>query len=250
VSVNNENPYPQLFIDTKTGIAGFKTNPRQELFTKDVLQEGIVELGPDGRLPWQEWAWKERLAKGKKYQDPEALADVQPIARCMMPSVNMHGNPKIVQTPTKILMLYEGYHAFRTIQLEETPHAGAPIKLFGGNARGRWEGDTLVVHSTNFTGQTWHDMSGLFESDAMQVTERYTVVDADKMTYEVTVTDPKLFTKPWKTAGHFERDPNDSEFLEDSCVEGQVIGHQLESVLYKLGRGAITSRPESSSPQR
>jgi hypothetical protein len=181
VSVNNENPYPQLFIDPKTGVAGFKVNPRQELHTKDVLREGIVDLGANGRLPWQDWAWKERLAKGKKFQDPESLADVQPIARCMTPSINMHG------------------------------------------------------------------MSGLFESDAMKVTERYTVTDQDTIQYEVTVDDPKLFTRPWKILGHFERDSADSEYLEDSCVEGQVIGRQLESVLHKLGRGRATSRPETTA---
>jgi hypothetical protein len=67
-----------------------------------------------------------------------------------------------------------------------------------GDSRGRWEGDTLVVDVTDFNDETWFDRAGNFHSDALHVIERYTLTDSDHITYEVTIEDPKVFTRPWK----------------------------------------------------
>ena len=64
-------------------------------------------------------------------------------------------------------------------------------------ARGRYEGNSLVINLTNFNGYTWFDMAGNFHSDALQVVERYTPINADTLQYEATMTDPKVFTRPW-----------------------------------------------------
>ena len=67
-----------------------------------------------------------------------------------------------------------------------------------GDSRGRWEGDTLVVDVVHFTDQTWFDRAGNFHSDALHVIERYTLIGPDHINYEVTIEDPKVFTRPWK----------------------------------------------------
>ena len=241
VTPNNRSGYPVIGI-FDDGTVGFKANLR-ETRGEDVVREGIVDLEPDGGLPWHPWAFEERKAKTKKLMDPESLADLQPGQRCMAPSVNKLGSPKILQSPGKVVMVYND--VYRIIPLDGRPHVGTAMRLFSGNPRGRWEGNTLIVESTNFTGMTWHNMTGLFESDVMRIIERFTVVDADTMEYEITVDDPELFTRTWTTRGSFQRDrrdPKDSDFLEIACHEGNVVGRALESSLWRLGRARPSAR--------
>jgi hypothetical protein len=67
-----------------------------------------------------------------------------------------------------------------------------------GDSRGRWEGDTLVVDSIHFNDETWFDNAGNFHSEALHLVERFTPVGPDHINYEVTIEDPKVFTRPWK----------------------------------------------------
>ena len=79
-----------------------------------------------------------------------------------------------------------------------TPHPPGHIDWWMGDSRGRWEGDTLAVDLIHFNDQTWFDKAGNFHSDALHEVERYTLLDADHINYEVTIEDPKVFTRPWK----------------------------------------------------
>ena len=79
----------------------------------------------------------------------------------------------------------------------DSPHPGG-LQFYMGDSRGRWEGDTLVVDVVHFTDQTWFDRCGNFHSDALHVVERYTPIGANHINYEVTIEDPKVFTRPWK----------------------------------------------------
>jgi hypothetical protein len=89
-----------------------------------------------------------------------------------------------------------------------------------GDSRGRWEGDTLVVDVTNFNDKTWFDMAGNFHSDALHVVERYTPISPDHITYEVTIEDPKVFTRPWKmSVPLYRRVEKDLQLLEYDCVD-------------------------------
>jgi hypothetical protein len=102
-----------------------------------------------------------------------------------------------VQTPEHVLMLYEYVHTSRTIRTNGTPHPPPDIELWMGDSRGRWEGDTLVVDVTSFTGKTWLDRSGNYHSPSLRVVERYTPQGPNHILYRATLEDPEVFTRPW-----------------------------------------------------
>jgi hypothetical protein len=104
---------------------------------------------------------------------------------------------QIVQTPKQVTILYEYVHAVRNIFID-TPHPKGSIEWWMGDSRGHWEGDTLTVDVVDFNDQTWFDRAGNFHSEALHVVERYTPTDASHITYEVTIEDPKVFTRSWK----------------------------------------------------
>ena len=141
---------------------------------------------------------------------PEALARAQellnrrsvddPVAYCLPPT-----SPRItpislfpmefVQTPTKLVILYEYFWLFRSIPIG-APHPEDVDPSFMGDSVARWEGDTLVVDVTNFKPGGWLG-GGFVHSDALHLVERYTRVDRDQINYVVTIEDPKVLTKPF-----------------------------------------------------
>lgn len=157
--------------------------------------QGVVE---GNEIPYQPWA----LAKKKENFENRATAD--PEARCYLPGVPrityMPFPFQIVQTPKELIILYEYVHAVRDIRADGTRHPDGHIDWWLGDSRGRWEGDALLVDVTDFNDRTWFDRAGNFHSDALHVTERYSLTDADHIDYQVTIEDPKVFTRPWKMA--------------------------------------------------
>jgi hypothetical protein len=143
---------------------------------------------------------------------PDALARKQdnfanratrdPETKCYLPGVPrstyMPFPFQIIQMPDVTTILYEYVHATRHIYTNGTPHIRGPLDWWMGDSRGHWEGDTLVVDVVHFSGDTWFDRAGNYHSDALHVTERYSFMDADHVNYEVTIEDPKVFTRPWK----------------------------------------------------
>ena len=105
---------------------------------------------------------------------------------------------QIFQTPDYVTIAFEYAHGIRTIYANGTPHPRGPINWWLGDSRGRWDSDTLVVDVVHFTDQTWLDRAGNFHSDALHLVERYTLAGPDHLRYEVTIEDPKVFTRPWK----------------------------------------------------
>jgi hypothetical protein len=96
-----------------------------------------------------------------------------------------------------------------------------------GDSRARWEGDALVVSVRHFNADTWFDRAGNFHSEEMQLTERFSFVDRDTISYEVTVTDPKVFTRPWKMSMLlYRRKEANVQLLEHSCYafDGVAVG--------------------------
>ena len=170
-----------------------------------------------GSIPYQPAA----LAKRNENFKNRLMAD--PIRKCYMPGVPratyMPFPFEITQTPKHIGIAYEFAHATRTIFLDGTPHM-EDLDFWMGDGRGRWEGDTLVIDTVSLGDQTWFDQAGNFHSDALKVTERLTPTDANHIDYEVTIEDPKVFTRPWKM--HmivYRRMEKDLELLDYECAE-------------------------------
>jgi hypothetical protein len=153
---------------------------------------GVVE---GDEIPYR----PEALAKMQENFAARATRDTE--ARCYLPGVPrityMPFPLQIVQMPDTTTILYEYVHAVRYIYTNGTPHPRGPIEWWMGDSRGRWEGDTLVVDVVHFTPNTWFDRTGNFHSEALHVVERYRLMDADTIDYEVTIEDQKVFTRPW-----------------------------------------------------
>jgi len=149
-----------------------------------------------GEIPYQPWA----LAKKQENFEKRATEDTD--AKCYMPGVPrvtyMPYPFRIVQTPERTIILYEYIHIIRNIYANGTDHPPGPIDWWMGDSRGKWDGDTFVVDVNDFGDQTTFDKAGNFHSDALHVVERYSFIDKDHLNYEVTIEDPKVFTRPWK----------------------------------------------------
>ena len=149
-----------------------------------------------GEIPYQPWAIEQ---KKKNYAD-RATEDTD--AKCYLPGVPrityMPYPFRIIQTPARIDISYEYVGALRHIFTNGAPHPSGHIDWWMGDSRGHWEGDTLVVDVIHFNDQTRFDKAGNFHSDALHVIERYSFIDASHLDYEVTIEDPKVFTRPWK----------------------------------------------------
>ena len=141
-------------------------------------------------------------AAAKQKENFANRAKLDPETKCFLPGVPrtmyMPFPFQIFQTPAKLTMLFEYVHATRFIHTNGTPHPPGHIDWWMGDSRGRWEGDTLVVDVVDFNDQTWFDRAGNFHSDQLHLVERYTLTDPDHITYDVTVEDPQVFTRPWR----------------------------------------------------
>lgn len=175
---------------------GFPTNNIEE-HPPSFLRPGgksIIADPPDGKLPYNPWALAERDRRRKpenSYDDPEGHCFLSGVPRIM------DFNHQLIQTPDTIVMLFEYIHAARTIHLDGRTHVPDKIRLWQGDSVGHWEGDTLVVETTNNNGKTWLDLSGNMVSDAETVVERFTMVDSNTIEWQATITDPKVYTRPW-----------------------------------------------------
>jgi hypothetical protein len=161
-------------------------------------------------------------AAAKKKENFENRLTADPEIKCYMPGVPratyMPYPFQIVQTPKYVLMAYEYAGANRTIFMDKVPPP--PADSWMGHSVGRWEGDTLVVDVTAQNDETWFDRAGNFHSDALHVVERYTPLGPDALTYEATIEDPKVFSKPWKiTMPLYRRLEKNAQLLEFKCVE-------------------------------
>ena len=177
--------------------------------------KGVVE---GNEIPYQPWA----LAKKAENFANRATRD--PLASCFMPGVPrimyMEWPFQIFQTPNHIAITFEWTQIYRLIYTNGSkPVVG--IDFWMGDSRGRWEGDTLVVEVTNHNDKTWFDMAGNFHSEALRLIERYSLLNADTINYEVTITDPKVFTRPWKISMPLHRHTDVTRLLEYQCKAEQ-----------------------------
>jgi hypothetical protein len=187
----------------------------------------IVDPG-DGRIPpFTPEAQKKRNARVAAQRLPSGPEDLPLRLRCITRGLPMVPTPnnnffKIVQAPGYIVILQEMMYEARVIPLDGRPHLDPGVRAYMGDARGHWEGDTLVVETTNFLGNrngVGPNGGGTPTSDALKLTERYTPVGPNEMRYEVTIDDPKTFTQPFKIGFPLTQEPGYQNF-EYACHEG------------------------------
>jgi hypothetical protein len=172
----------------------------------------------------QHSSWRNSFSTGP-WNGPE---DLGPYDRCvsrgllasMFPSGYSNGN-EIVQSPGFVAIRNEMIHETRLIPLDGRPHLSPGIRGYMGDSRGRWEGNTLVVETTNFNGRFGARRNGsdIPTSDALRVVERFTRTDPETLLYEITVEDPKTWTKPWTVAYPLKQD-FEYGMYEYACHEG------------------------------
>jgi hypothetical protein len=161
-------------------------------------------------------------AASKKKENAANWMNLDPELKCYMPgvprAVYMPYPFQIVQSRNTFLITYQFAGAVRIINMEN--HTQAPADSWMGWSNGHWEGDTLVVDVTSQNEDTWFDRAGNFHSDALHVVERYTPRSPDTLTYEATIEDSKVFSRPWKISmplyRHVEKN---AQLVESKCVE-------------------------------
>ena len=149
---------------------------------------------PDGQIPFQPWARAKQQEFLKYLNNPILPEYVEPFARCApggpSKSFMWHGY-EIRQFPGSVVFLFDSGN--RVIYLDGRPHLPSNLKLWNGDSRGHWEGNTLVVDTTNFSGK----FSVRGSDENLHLTERFTRASPDTLLYEFTVDDSTAFTKPW-----------------------------------------------------
>jgi hypothetical protein len=210
--------YNQVWFDRGTKVVSTK-------------QASLVIDPAEGRVPVQPWA------EAKRDNDLAHVADswehMSPWDRCITRGVPAGMFPagynnayQISQIPGYVVILYEMIHEARIIPVDGRPHSPATVRQWNGDSRGRWDGNTLVVETTNFNGKGWISTSaaggrikGIPQSSALKTTERFTRTDRDTILYEVTIEDPEVYTKPWKVQIPLSRETNYTLY-EYACHEG------------------------------
>ncbi len=176
---------------------------------------GILVDPPDLKLPVQPWAVDEKADRDRPergYDDPTAHCFPAGVPRSMYVPTLYH----IIQTADYLVILHERV-AWRIVSLRPRPHLPDSMRLWQGDSVGHWEGDTLVVDTTNLNGKTWLNEVGEIVSYAEHVVERFTPAGPDTISYEATVTDPVVYTRPWTISFPIKRQAG--MLFEAACHE-------------------------------
>jgi hypothetical protein len=194
--------------DGKPDLTGVWQRP----YVPDMTRNAKDQVGA-GALPYTE----EGAAIFKAYDPAKFDYTGRCLPQGLTRSMNSPFPMEIFQSPGKVAFLYEAWNVFHIVPIGRQ-HPKDPDDTWMGNSVARWEGDTLVVDTITFNDKTNLDTVGHPHSDQMHVVERFSRTDATHIGYEVTVEDPKIFTKAWKNTRVFTLRP-DWEIMEYSCEE-------------------------------
>ena len=194
---------------------------------------------PDGRVPLRPEAEAARDNNSAHERDSYEFMSVWD--RCItrgapagMFPAGYNNAYQIVQSKGFVVIHYEMIHEARIIPIDGRPHLPETVRLWNGDPRGRWEGNTLVVDTTNYNNKGWIATSaaggrikGVPQTESLHVVERFTPIDANTIDYEATIDDPKMFTRPWTVSVPLHRDPT-YRIYEYACHEGNyAVGNIL-----------------------
>ena len=217
------------------GTPGFYNNFWLDRGTRavDTRRTSLIIDPPNGRVPALTAVAQERADARRVYRrehPSDSWVDRSTSDRCLLgfnagPPLSPGGynqNLQIFQTPDHVALLTEMVHTVRVVPLDGRPALGDEIQQWSGDARGHWEGDTLVVETSNFSAEKrWRNSTA-----SLTLVERFTRVDADTLEYEYTVTDPDTWTRPWTASIPLRR--TDIPMYEYACHEGN---HSMEGIL-------------------
>ena len=231
--------YNDVWFDSGTKVVGSR-------------RTSLVIDPPDGRVPLKPEA---EAARDRNLTNEDSYEFMSPWDRCItrgpgrMFPAGYNNAYQILQTPGYVVILHEMIHEARIIPVDGRPHVDKSIQLWTGDPRGRWEGSTLVVETTNFTDRGWiatnaasGRIRGVPHSDALRLVERFARVDADTISYEVTIKDANVYTRPWTVAIPLSRDDS-YQMFEYACHEGnRAIEHVLSAARAAERRAAEAAK--------
>jgi hypothetical protein len=215
---------------------------------KPLTRTSLIVDPPDGRIPPYTAQADKRLAVEREERSrrgpADSYTDLSLWTRCISRGWNGIGswyssNYQIFQSPGYVVVFQELIHEPRIIPLDGRPHLPAGVSQWLGDSRGRWEGDTLVVETTNFDPRT--NFRGARET--LRLIERFTPRDQDNLDYEFTIDDPHTFTRPWTVSRPMRRQKDGITIFEYACHEGN---YAMEGIL----RGARMEEREAAAPRR
>jgi hypothetical protein len=244
--------------DTARGVDDARTGTfRNEEGSRTFSYTSMVIDPPDGRVPALTPTGDARrrasAGQGSFGVGPwDKVQDFSLYDRCItrgalgsfMPAVYGNG-ARIVQTPDSVVISYEMVHDTRVIPLDGRAPISDNIHLFMGDSRGRWEGDTLVVESRNFTDRT--AVGGARHSQSLRMTERFTRVDPEMIDYEIRIDDPATFTRPWTMRMTITSQP-DYQIYEYGCHEGNIAMRNALSAERAYEQAAAEAKAKGLPP--
>jgi hypothetical protein len=199
-------------------------------------QTSLIVDPRDGKIPYTPDARKAEARAAARYGvgPYESYLDPDTGERCLTDGVTAMmwqgpngGHNRIVQSPGYVTILHEEYRDRRIIPVDGRPHRN--IRQWFGDAVGRWEGNTLVVDTTNFIGRTNYEWANIWTraSETLHLIERFTLVSADTLEYRITIEDPQTFTRPWTAVIPISKLSDDTQIYEYACHEGNYAMSNL-----------------------
>lgn len=196
--------------------------------------KSLVVDPADGRIPYQPWAASRPREHRATYVEPNVPCFPSGVPRSLYVPTQI----EFLQTSGYVLILFERAHTYRVIPTTPRPHLGGNIRLWMGDSRGRWEGNTLVVEVTNHNAKAWFDQAANFYTPAVRMVERFTLIDRNTMHYQVTIEDANVYTRPWTMAFPLRRNTERGfHLLEEACHEGERNTDPLIRLGYKVYPG-------------
>ena len=242
--------YRDTLFAKRAGDTGFYNDFWWE-WGKDIKRTSLIVDPPDGKLPLTAQAQERAKTSTRRASLQAAAEDFNAFDRCitrslpgsMMPGFYNHYY-EIFQTPDYVVLRIELIHDVRIIPLDNRPHIGSGIKQWLGDSRGHWEGNTLVVETTNLNDKVADRGATFFGvGPELRLTERFTRVDADSIDYRFTVEAPSTFTRPWTAAIPMWK--SDLQIFEYACHEGNyAMPHSLS------GARAVEARTTGGKQQQ
>jgi hypothetical protein len=223
---------------TKPGDVGHDNEAFLDVYNVlPTMQTSLVVVPADGKVQLTPEAERRRDFNLNNYDSFESMS---PWDRCitrgpasLVPAAYNNGY-EIVQTPKSVVIMTEMIHEARVIPTDGSPHADSRIRSWAGDSRGHWEGETLVVDTTNFNGKGWITthvgtgrVRGVPYSEDLHIVERFTRTDANTIHYEITIEDPSMYRSPWTVSFPMTRDDSYTIY-EYACHEGNTA---TESIL-------------------